>query len=171
MKLSSYRKSEKTEIKQLFENVFSESEGLEEAVLISGLVIDLIDNTKDQDIFGFVVKDKEKIIAGIFFTRLSFKDSIDAFILSPVAVDTRYQGKGIGQKLINYGLEHLRDKEVKLAFTYGDPNFYSKVGFQCLTEDIIQAPQKLSQTQGWLCQSLQGDPIVPIPGKSSRYCY
>lgn len=162
MKLSSYNKSEKNEIKELFDNVFSESEGQMEGLLIADLVLDLINSTNDQNILGFTAKEKEQIIASIFFTRLNFNTPVEAFILSPVAVHINYQRKGIGQKLINYGIEQLKDRGVKLAFTYGDPNFYSKVGFQCITEDIIKAPRELTQPEGWLCQSLIGDNIIPI---------
>ena len=162
MELSSYKESDKTEIKQLFESVFTESEGQAEGALVSNLVLDLMNSTKGQDIFGFVAKDKEQIIGGIFFTRLSFDAPVEAFILAPVAVHTTYQGKGVGQKLINYGIEQLRENGVKLVFTYGDPNFYSKVGFRCISEDIVQAPLKLTQPEGWLCQSLDGGEIVPI---------
>jgi predicted N-acetyltransferase YhbS len=165
MKISSYKESDNAEIRQLFEDVFSESEGQEEGALVANLVLDMMNNTKDQDIFGFVAREKQQITGSIFFTRLSFDTPVEAFILSPVAVHTNYQGKGIGQKLINYGLEQLKEKGVKLVFTYGDPNFYTKAGFRCISEDIVKAPLELSQPQGWLCQSLDGGEIAPIPEK------
>jgi len=165
MDFSSYKELEKTEIKQLFYNVFSESEGSSEGALIANLVLDLMDTTAINDISGFVAKDEEKLIGSIFFTRLNFDTPIEAFILSPVAVHSDYQGKGIGQTLINYGLQQLKKNEVELAFTYGDPNYYSKVGFQQISEDMIKAPLKMSQPEGWLCQSLAGDEIMPISDK------
>ena len=55
-----------------------------------------------------------------------------------------------------------------LALTYGDPNFYSKVGFGVVSEQVVPAPLKLSYPEGWLAQSLVGDEIEPIAGKS--YC-
>lgn len=148
MKFSAYNQSDKQQIKKLFESVFSESEALGEGILIAGLVIDLMNTTKDQDIFGFVARDKDKIIGCIFFTRLSFNTPIEAFILSPVAVDTKYQRKGIGQKLINYGLGVLKKNGVQLAFTYGDPHYYSKVGFSSIDEDVVKAPHYLTQPEG-----------------------
>jgi predicted N-acetyltransferase YhbS len=51
---------------------------------------------------------------------------------------------------------------VNVAVTYGDPSFYSKVGFQTLSENVIQAPLKLSMPFGWLGQSLTGDSIPNI---------
>ena len=165
MKLVAYEKSESIEIKQLFEDVFTDSEGEAEGTLIANLVVDLMSSMQDQDIVGFVAKDESKIIGSIFFTRLSFRAPIVAFILAPVAVHTDYQGRGIGQKLINFGIEQMKENGTELVFTYGDPNFYSKVGFQSITEEIVKAPLKLTYPEGWLCQSLTGNEIAPSAEK------
>ncbi|WP_316364450.1 GNAT family N-acetyltransferase [Candidatus Thiodiazotropha sp. CDECU1] len=167
MKLTPYDKSDEVEIKQLFTEVFSDAEGEPEGVLIGNLVADLINTTEPDDIFGFVVTEQEQIIGSIFFTRLIFDTPVEAFILSPVAIRTNQQGKGVGQQLINYGIEQMRDMGVKLLFTYGDPNFYSKVGFRSITEEIVKAPLELTQPEGWLCQSLDGGETAPIAGKST----
>jgi len=89
------------------------------------------------------------------------------FILSPVAVKTDQQGKGIGQKLLKHGLDEIRNNGVQVAMTYGDPNYYSKVGFQQISEDFAQAPFKLTYPEGWLAQSLTGQSLEPILGASS----
>ena len=80
------------------------------------------------------------------------------------AVFEAVQGTGIGQKLIQYGLDHLRSLNVSLAFTYGDPSFYSKTGFEQINEDIVKAPFHLSQPIGWLAQSLNGQKIPAMAG-------
>jgi predicted N-acetyltransferase YhbS len=54
---------------------------------------------------------------------------MDAYILSPVAVHTDHQGQGVGQQLINFGIQHLKEDGVTLIFTYGDPEFYKKLAF------------------------------------------
>jgi len=166
MKLSTYKKSDTEEIKQLFLRVFSDSEGQEEGSLIESLVLDLMTGTDAHDIFGFIATESDQILGSIFFTRLAFEDFDNAFILSPVAIHTNYQGRGVGQNLINFGIKYLKEKGVRLVFTYGDPGFYSKVGFICITETIAKAPLELSQPDGWLCQSLVGDDIKPIAGNS-----
>ena len=56
---------------------------------------------------------------------------------------------------------------VELAFTYGDINFYAKVGFSQITEELVKAPHKLGYPEGWLAQSLVSDTIEPITGPSS----
>ena len=51
MKLSTYKKSDIEEIKQLFSKVFSDSEGQAEGLLIGSLAFDLMKNTDSQDIY------------------------------------------------------------------------------------------------------------------------
>jgi len=53
-------------------------------------------------------------------------------MLAPVAISTEHQGKGVVQALINHGLNELKNRSVAVAITYGDPSYYSKVGFRAL---------------------------------------
>jgi len=168
MQLSHYHKNNIEQIQQLFTNTFSDSEGQSEGLLIGNLSHDLLTNTDGHDIFCFVASEQKKIIGCIIFSRLRFEHELNAFLLGPVAIDTHYQRQGIGQKLINFGLNILRDNNVELAFTYGDPNYYSQVGFIPITKKIVRAPLKLTYPEGWLCQSFISDDIRPISGNS--YC-
>jgi putative acetyltransferase len=166
MEFSTYNLSNIKEIKRLFTKTFSDSEGESEGLLIGSLVYDLITSTDNHDLYGFVATGNEKIVGSIFFSKLTFESEVNAFILSPVAVHTSYQGKGIGQKLINFGINTLKKNGIELVFTYGDPKFYSKVGFNIITEKLVKAPLKLTYPEGWLAQSLISDKVQPIPGNS-----
>lgn len=166
MKCQLFNSSYAKEVIQLFTNVFSESENESEGRLIGSLVSDLIAKTKADDLIGFVATSNERIVGAIFFSRIIVPSDEVAFILSPVAIATSEQGTGVGQQLITYGLRHLKSLRIDLAFTYGDPAFYSKVGFSPISEDIVKAPFKLSQPEGWLAQSFSGNPIEPMQGSS-----
>lgn len=155
-------KSKQKEVTGLFTFVFTLSEGENEGVLIGNLSSELASSIDNEETICFGVYENESLIGSIFFTRLKFNSSIKVYMLAPVAVSTEHQGKGIGQALINYGLNELKRRSVNVAVTYGDPSFYSKVGFQSLSENIIQAPLKLSMPFGWLGQSLTGQPIPTI---------
>jgi putative acetyltransferase len=168
MNLLPYSPGDIEEIKQLFTKVFSDSEGQSEGLIVGNLAYDLMTGTDVQDLYGFVAVENEKIIGSILFTRLTFESEVNAFLLSPVAIHTDFQGKGIGQKLINFGIHHLKDYGVELIFTYGDPEFYSKVGFSLITDKSVKAPFALTYPEGWLGQSLVSDEIEPITGGS--YC-
>lgn len=168
MKLSTYNRSNIEEIKELFTKTFSDSEGQSEGSLIGNLAYELMTSTDGNDFYVFVAAENEKIIGSIIFSKLSFENKINAFLLGPVAIDTSHQKKGIGQKLINFGLNTLKEDGVELAFTYGDPEYYIKVGFSPISEKLVKAPLALTYPEGWLAQSLVSDGIEPITGNS--YC-
>ena len=166
MALLQFSKNNSGAIQQLFIKTFSDSEGEAEGTLIGNLVDDLINNTDADDLDGFIATEDKQIIGSIFFSRLTFQQVVNAFLLSPVAIHPEYQGKGIGQRLINFGIEQLKKKSVKLIVTYGDPAFYSKVGFIQIDKQTIKPPFVLSQPEGWMAQSLDNDKIIPIRGNT-----
>lgn len=168
MELSIYNSDNIDIIKNLFSKTFSDSEGESEGQLIGNLVQDFMTITDKKDLYVFVATENKKLIGSIIFSKLTFDIKINAFLLSPVAVDTNYHKKGVGQKLINFGLKTLKENGVELVFTYGDINFYSKVGFANISEEVVKAPLKLSYPEGWIAQSLVSDKIEPIKGNS--YC-
>jgi predicted N-acetyltransferase YhbS len=155
-------KLKQKEVEELFTSVFTSSEGEKEGKLIGNLSSQLASDIDNNEIICFGVYEKETLIGSIFFTRLQFSKPIQVYMLAPVAISTEHQGKGIGQALINYGLNELKKRSVRVAVTYGDPSFYSKVGFQAIPEKVIQAPLKLSMPFGWLGQSLTDEPIPTI---------
>lgn len=162
-----FQSNQTNDLVELFTKTFGDSEGPEEGKLIGGLVDTLIETTPKQDIFVFVAKDNDTIIASILLTRLTFGQESQSFMLAPVAVHTDYQGKGIGQALIKHGLETLGSQGVKIAFTYGDPNFYTRAGFKQVTEEQFKAPLKLSYPHGWMAQSLLDSQIESLAGAST----
>ena len=162
MHYQALEKSNQKEVTELFTSAFTSSEGEKEGMLIGRLSSELASSIDNDEIICFGVYENELLIGSIFFTRLNFNSPIQVYMLAPVAVSTENQGKGIGQALISYGLNELKKRSVNVAVTYGDPNYYSKVGFQELSENLIQAPLKLSMPFGWLGQSLSGEPIPTI---------
>jgi len=164
MKFSLFSDSKSQEVIDLFNRVFSASEGEAEGKVIADFVANLIATTAPQDLIGCIAEENEIVVGCIFFSRLTVPSGQVAFILSPVAVSTDVQSTGIGQNLIKYGLDYLKSLNVNLAFTYGDPIYYSKTGFEQINESIVKAPCPLSQPVGWLAQSLDGQVILPMAG-------
>lgn len=127
------------ELIDLFEAAFSASEGEAEGRLISELVKDLLESTPDQDLLVVTGLEQDKLAAAILFSRLKFEgDARVVFLLSPVAVHPSFQRQGIGQAILNFGLERLRERHVYLVVTYGDPNYYGQVGFQLSTRRLCR---------------------------------
>ena len=167
MHLKSYDTADIEKIVALNIQTFIDSENAKEGQLIGTLVKELLGQTPQESLYCFVAMDDENLIGSIIFTTLTFENNVNAYILSPVAIKTDFQGRGMGQKLINFGLNVLKEQGVELAFTYGDPQYYCKVGFAQITEKIAKAPQKMSQPEGWLAQSLIAESFLPIEGQSS----
>jgi predicted N-acetyltransferase YhbS len=166
MQYIKYKGCANFEIKNLFVKTFTKSEGESEGNLIGNLVEDLLLVTLCVDKEVFISVEKGEIVGCIFFTKLRFEEeNINAYLLSPVAIHSDFQGKGIGQALINFGHNELAKEGVELIITYGDINFYSKVGFKQISEDIIKAPLKLSYPEGWIAKSLINKEIKAIKGK------
>lgn len=152
------------EIKQLYQSVFGHSDGAAEGESVANLAYQLITATPLQDRYGFVLEDND-IIGCIIFSRITFGVNNNAFILSPVAIHTGYQKQGLGQQLIRFGINQLKKQGAELLMTYGDPNYYSKLGFQPVPVDVIRPPFPLSFPHGWLGQSLIIDAIETMAGK------
>lgn len=164
MNVSVFDSKQSDEVIELFVSVFSQAENKNEGALIGVLVSDLITTVDRQDLIGFIARSGKHLVGSIFFSRVTLPTDQSAFILSPVAIATDHQGQGYGQQLIKYGIEYLKSMNVDMVFTYGDPNFYSKVGFNKIDENIAKAPFKLTYPEGWLVQSLNDETIKAIKG-------
>lgn len=166
-----------------FAATFTASEGPDEGRLIGELVRNLLTSTPDADIRLFTMENlgeslgenpgedtgenSGRILAAGIFTRLTYpEDRRRVFLLSPMAVATAHQRQGIGQGLLRSALAALKAEGIDCVFTYGDPKYYSRVGFQPMTEDQARAPLPLSLPHGWLGQSLRDAPLQPLCGPS-----
>lgn len=152
----------------LFRATFTASEGAEEGAVIGDFVTALLSTTPAEDIFVFSAIEEGTVQACAIFTRLRFaEDARKAFILSPMAVATAQQGKGLGQKLLRHALQLLQDADVDVAFTYGDINFYGRVGFRQIDKSMAKAPLPLSHPEGWLARSLTEAELTPLQGAAT----
>ena len=167
MEITTEFKSRADDIVAMFLDTFTASEGREAGELIKELVADMLFSLTSEDMHVFSAVENGKVLASIIFTRMTFPvDDRTVFILAPVAVSTGHQGKGLGQRLIRHALDVLRKEGVDVALTYGDVNFYSKVGFAQITESDAQPPLPLEYPEGWLGQSLSSEPFTPLKGPS-----
>jgi predicted N-acetyltransferase YhbS len=165
MELLTAYQGREAQIIDLFTATFTASEGEEEGALIGALVRNLLSGTAAEDLFVFAAEEDGAITGGIVFSRLSYEqDERTVFILGPVAVATDRQRKGIGQRLLTHGLASLRSAGVDIAMTYGDPNYYAKVGFMPISERDAPAPFPLKHPEGWLAQSLTDRSMTPLRG-------
>ena len=156
-----------SEIHNLFEATFTDSEGVDEGKRIGTLVTALLEKTPDQDRFIYVAKHKKALVGCAIFSRITFEMSpLETFILSPMAVKTAFHGKGIGQNVLNFAHDDLRARHIDILLTYGDIRFYQKVGYRPIDTQTIPSPLPLTFPEGWLGQSLTSKPLEPISGRA-----
>lgn len=168
MQISSGYEGKEIAIRQLFVSTFTQSEGAEEGQLIGGLVRDLLRETPKKDIRVFCAYRENRIIGAAIFSRLTYiEDSKVVFILSPMSVAADCQGQGVGQALIRSALDCLKKESVDIAITYGDPNYYGRVGFLPIQQEQARPPLPLSMPHGWVGQSLNGSDMPNLLGPST----
>lgn len=149
----------------LFEATFTTSEGAKEGATIAAFVERLLGETAKDDLRVFTAHDENTLVGAALFSTLSYaQDDRRVMILSPMAIRADRQGQGVGQALITYALTQLRGESVDIVITYGDPNFYGKVGFAPLSETQAPAPLPLSYPVGWIGQPLNGATFAPLRG-------
>jgi len=151
----------------LFTDTFTASEGAEEGALIGALVRDQLETLAPEDRLVCLALEDGQLAGAIVFTPLVYaEDPRRVALLSPAAVATARQGQGVGQALIRFGLDTLRQAGWDIAVTYGDPGFYGKVGFAPVDEATLPAPHPLQFPEGWIAQSLTDAPLTPLKGPS-----
>lgn len=159
--------SELDEIQALYQSSFGDAEGEKEGHTIGQLARDMLETTPSNQRYCFVATDKGRLTGAVIFTQMTFTaSSIKAYILSPMAVATSNQKQGVGQALIRFGIDQLKADQVELLITYGDPNYYQRVGFNAVTIEEVPAPQPLSFPHGWIAQMLNGNELPKLSGTS-----
>lgn len=73
------------------------------------------------------------LVAHVLFTRVTVAvesgEDVSLVGLAPVAVLPSQQGRGVGTRLIEAGLEHLRAGSHPAVVVVGDPGYYLRFGF------------------------------------------
>jgi len=138
-------------IKKVHQNAFDQSES--EAV--SQLAIDLLEDKTALPILSLVAEQNNEIIGNIIFSSISIEgaEGVSAYILAPMAVTRFAQKGGIGTRLINMGLETLKERGAGIVFVYGDPDYYMRTGFKAGHK--LKPPHKLAYPEeAWMAQEL-----------------
>src|SRR5438477_3909493 len=74
----------------------------------------------------------DEIVGHVAFSPMHAEggtDRGDMLSLAPVAVDPKWQRRGIGSALVQDGLDECRRRGVAVVFVIGEPKFYARFGF------------------------------------------
>lgn len=165
MRLEFSTSDESDEIVTVMSETFAASESEEEGAVIATLTRDLIATRPRDDRVVISCRDGAGLAGAIIFSRLFYDNDLrKVFVLGPVAVETSRQKKGIGQALLKWGLKEMARLGADVAVTYGDPEYYKKVGFLQVGPDLVPPPLPLRHPFAWMAQSLTEAPLSPLKG-------
>ncbi|UAB78624.1 N-acetyltransferase [Erythrobacter sp. SCSIO 43205] len=125
---------------------------------------DVIDRLREDGdlLLSLVAMDSEAILGQITYSpAILMNGELGWVVLGPVAVEPSHQGQGIGRALIKEGEAIMKSRGVKGITVLGDPQIYSRFGFEQNT------PMWLEGELGWAFQvkSLGAE----IPACEQRY--
>jgi putative acetyltransferase len=106
--------------------------GLVEALHAEGAVL-----------LSIVAAIENRIAGHILFSRMHIETDtglLPAVALAPVAVLPEFQRRGIGSRLIQHGIEALRDRGERILIVLGHPEYYSRFGFSVSSAAALASP-------------------------------
>jgi len=85
-----------------------------------------------EPIISLVAEEDNKIVGHIMFSPVTLSGNPDVNImgLAPMAVNPKYQRKGIGSALVNAGLEQCKEVGFNAVVVLGHPGYYPRFGFK-----------------------------------------
>jgi len=136
-----------------------------EGETIAGLASDMMKDESDQPSFALIAEGNGETAGCVIFSpaRISGSEILSASILAPLAVVKRFQRMGIGRKLIEAGLSHLREQGTDLVSVLGDPAYDVRYGFSA--RHHVQPSYELPYPEAWMIRELSPGSIGSAKGR------
>lgn len=127
---------------------------------VPDLVEELLSDPGAEPVLSLLAFHDNRPVGHILFTaaRLSgHENSLSVSILAPLAILPEFQNTGYGNRLINYGLNHLKETGVDLVFVLGHPGYYPRSGFEPAGMLGLQAPYPIpdKNADAWMVKALR----------------
>ena len=153
-------------INKIHLEAFGPGEGPEIVELVSNLFAD----KTAKPLLSLVAVVDNEIAGHVLFTKARLADpgvSTEIQLLAPLAVAPHLQKKGVGAKLVNTGLELLKQSATELVFVLGHPTYYPRCGFKPVGDQGLDAPYPIPEkdADAWMVLELQGNKLGSISGK------
>jgi len=158
--------ADRSDIEKIHTTAFGEEEGPEIVELVNGL----FDDTTAKPILSLVAVEKDQLVGHILYTKAVLKGAdtpVSIRLLAPLAVLPEAQAQGVGRKLIEEGLDHLREAGVDLVFVLGHPDYYPRCGFIPAGVLGFEAPYPIpdEHAAAWMVHALREGVIGRVKGK------
>lgn len=107
------------------------------------LVRQILADPSARPALSLLARDGDRAVGHVLFSAARVETGttgLPASLLAPLAVDPDRQRTGIGRRLVEAGLDRLRQAGCGLAFVFGDPAYYGRFGFEPAIAAGFQPP-------------------------------
>ena len=113
---------------------------------------------------SLVAIENDEIVGHILFSELPIETDqslIGAVSLAPMAVDPKYQRRGIGSALVRQGLESCRNRGKSIVVVVGHPEYYPRFGFSAELAKNLYGP---FSGAAWMALELKAGALENVKG-------
>ncbi len=145
-------------IRRLYQCAFAEAERDSVATLATQLLTGLPTEKISPPSISLLAVVEGELAGHAAFSAVFLKadQHWQGYIVAPLAVQPRQQGKGIGAALVEHGIQLLQEGNNQALFVYGDPAYYSRFGFTARAAAPYLPPYPLRYPFGWQALMLRG---------------
>lgn len=118
---------------------------------------------------AFVAIEDGAVVGHILFTPVTVDGYSEVGMgLAPMAVMPSHQRKGIGSKLVRYGLDHLRQSGCPFVIVLGHPEYYPRFGFEVASKYRLLCQWEGVPDEAFMV-AVADDGALPEAGGVARY--
>lgn len=122
-----------------------------EAQMVSDFAINLLNEKSPINIISLVAIENNEVVGHTAFSPVYLQENNEhfAYLLAPLAVSPKCQKSRIGSSLVKHGLESISNIGSFIVFVYGDPQYYSRFGFERDLARNFLPVYTLQYPEGW----------------------
>jgi len=114
---------------------------------------------------SLIAEMQDRTVGHILFSRMwidTMAGAVPAVALAPMAVLVEYQRQGIGQQLVQHGLDLLRGQREQIVIVLGHPDYYPRFGFSVEKARCLESP---FPPEAFMAMELVPGALAGIQGK------
>lgn len=112
---------------------------------------------------ALVAEEAGQVIGFVLFT-CAFVDGASLQCLAPLAVTPARQGTGVGEALVEAGLQAVAETGAAGVVVLGHPSYYPRFGFTPASALGIQAPYPVDPDEAWMAIELAPGTLDGVSG-------
>lgn len=133
------------------------------------LVRNLLNDPSSLPLVSLLALEERQPVGHVLFTtaHLEGAHTVPIAVLAPLAVVPEAQGKGIGGRLIERGVQILAERDVELVFVTGHPSYYPRHGFEPAGHHGFAPPFSIppEDEDAWMVRALRPGVLGSVRGR------